>query len=277
MVEPAPPPASTNASQMAWQDEARTRNWKKAHALAQLQSADPLVLDALQLVVELTSEIRARRYLRAQTSAQAFIENQQLLSEQSEGLSQSFASWIQPSLLLTALDALITGQEQMHVVELKAQLETALAHPLTKSEALNMLGILHARREETEAALRCFQSALTHDPYHYRARMNIGNLALEAGNFEEAEAAFRQVLAEAPEYDGAHHNLGVVLRRQGKLYESVRAIRKGQRLRVKQVREETKLEAKQQFAHNPNLRKVQMVGWAMLGLLVLWVLLDVGR
>ncbi|MDL2345974.1 tetratricopeptide repeat protein, partial [Deinococcus sp. MIMF12] len=112
-------------------------------------------------------------------------------------------------------------------------LAPALAHPLTRPEALNALGVLHALREEGQEAREQFGAALTHDPGHYRAGTNLGNLDLEEGRLAEAEARYREVIRVQPDYDGAHHNLGVALRRQGRLAESVASIRRAQRLGLK--------------------------------------------
>ncbi len=109
---------------------------------------------------------------------------------------------------------------------------------LTRAEALNVLGVLHAVHEETAEARATFERAVTADPGHYRAISNIGNLELQAGNFKEAEAAQRRAIALSPDFAGAHHNLGVALRRQGRLNDSVKSIRKGQRLALRRMREE---------------------------------------
>ena len=104
--------------------------------------------------------------------------------------------------------------------------------------------------------------------------MNLGNLALEAGNPAEAEAQYREVLKLAPEYDGAHHNLGVALRRQGKLQASVGAIRKAQRLGVRRVQQDAKDDMQEQMRVNPRLRLMRTVLFAVVALVILLVFLQ---
>ncbi|AWN24479.1 hypothetical protein DKM44_04670 [Deinococcus irradiatisoli] len=100
------------------------------------------------------------------------------------------------------------------------------------------MGVLHAIHEENAEARATFEQAVAADPGHYRAISNIGNLELQAGNFKEAEAAQRRAIALSPDFAGAHHNLGVALRRQGRLNDSVKSIRKGQRLALRRMRED---------------------------------------
>ena len=89
------------------------------------------------------------------------------------------------------------------------------------------MGVLHAIHEENEQARQVFGQAAEADPGHYRAISNIGNLELQAGNLQEAEAAQRRAIALNPDFAGAHHNLGVALRKQGRVNDSVKAIRTG--------------------------------------------------
>ena len=88
---------------------------------------------------------------------------------------------------------------------------------------------------------------------------------------QELGAAYREVLRLAPEYDGAHHNLGVALRRQGKLYQSVGSIRKAQRLGVSGARAAAKEDMQEQLRLNPRLRWVRAA--IFLGVIVLLGLL----
>lgn len=50
----------------------------------------------------------------------------------------------------------------------------------------------------------------------YAIRMDLANMAMEAGQYADAEAAYRAILDEAPARAGARYNLGLVLGREGR-------------------------------------------------------------
>lgn len=263
-----------DSAESSWQDQARMGNWKRASAIAQLLPADAHIVNALDKIVTLQADLRARRYLQASDSLDKAQSALQEFPTSLEGSRQLLDHWLNPIQLQQALKLLQQQSQQDHKdpASITSQLTEPLSHPFTKAEALNILGIWHAHRRESEAARTCLEQALEHDAGHYRARMNLGNLALESDDLEQAERLFRQVLQEAPDYDSAHHNLGVVLRRQGKLYESVKAIRKGQRLGVQRIKEDSKLEAKQQLATNPKLKLARWGMFALLGGMFFWLI-----
>ncbi|THF89075.1 tetratricopeptide repeat protein [Deinococcus sp. KSM4-11] len=133
-----------------------------------------------------------------------------------------------------------------------------------------VLGNAHRARER-------FEEALQADPGHYRAITNLGNLSLEAGDAKAAEARYREALKLNAEYDGAHHNLGVALRRQGRVGEAVSAIRRGQRLSMRRSKDDTQAEMREQFAGSPLLRWIRIVVIAVIVVLVLLALRGLGH
>jgi predicted TPR repeat methyltransferase len=62
-------------------------------------------------------------------------------------------------------------------------------------------------------------------PESAAALNDLGNVLEEQGVLDEAEAAFRQVIAAKPECAGAHSNLGVALKKLGKLEEAANELR----------------------------------------------------
>lgn len=58
----------------------------------------------------------------------------------------------------------------------------------------------------------------------------LGNLYYDAGDNERAEYAFRKAISNDPNHINAHHNLGVVHRKQGRVRESIQMRKKAQRL-----------------------------------------------
>lgn len=61
----------------------------------------------------------------------------------------------------------------------------------------------------------------------------LGNLYFDSGDLERAEYAYRRAIEEDPQHPGAHHNLGVVYRRQGKIAQSVKMLKKARKLDLK--------------------------------------------
>lgn len=251
-----------------WKTFARSGEWRRAQAAATLRGAAPEAVSVLTLLSTFQEDVRARRYPAARRALSAYEGALQDLTRVSQGEAALLRSLAEPQLLGPAVEALNAATGEADPAALQLKLAPAHAHALTRAEAHNVLGVLHALRQEEDAAQGCFEQALTADPGHFRARMNIGNLALESGRLAEAEAAYREVLRLAPDYDGAHHNLGVVLRRQGRLYESVGSIRRAQRLGVRQSREQAREEMNEQLRANPRLRLVRVAGIVFVVLLV---------
>lgn len=64
----------------------------------------------------------------------------------------------------------------------------------------------------------------------------LGNLYFDRGDLARAEHAYRRATEEDPRHASAHHNLGVVYRRQGKVSQSVRVLKKARWLDLRHPR-----------------------------------------
>jgi len=91
--------------------------------------------------------------------------------------------------------------------------------------ALSKRGVCKVRSGDRTGAAHDFAAALDRDPRCVPALVNLGNLALEANMLEEARARYESAMRIDASSSAAHHNLGVVLRREGKISESVRELR----------------------------------------------------
>jgi tetratricopeptide (TPR) repeat protein len=140
-----------------------------------------------------------------------------------------------------SVSALIEAEENWRSGEAKVRAALQKAtHILTRAEAENQLGVLAAVVENREAARTHFQTALSHDPRHYRAMTNLGNLELEAGRLQEAETRYREVIRLNPDYSVVYNNLAAVMKKQGKRSEAVAFLKKAQNLSVRELRGDTK-------------------------------------
>jgi len=260
---PAPPPPPPD-----WTALARAGEWRRALAAARLSGATGAAAP-LEAVLAVQEHVRARRFGAARRAVLRVRE--ELEAAGASGEAALIGSLTRPQELEQAV-AVLEDSGETEPQTLRERLAPALAHPLTRAEALNMLGVLHALREEPGEARTHFGEALAADAGHYRAGTNLGNLDLEAGHLAEAEARYREVLRLSPDYDGAHHNLGVALRRQGRLHESVGSIRRAQRLGNKRLQDTSREELRDQFRGNETVRRLR---WGLIagaaGLL--WLLL----
>ncbi|HUO53092.1 MAG TPA: tetratricopeptide repeat protein, partial [Rhodoblastus sp.] len=66
-----------------------------------------------------------------------------------------------------------------------------------------------------EAALAHFRAAADADPNHLGVRQDVATELRELGRLDEAEAAFREVVAKNPGFWAGWHGLGVIARRRG--------------------------------------------------------------
>lgn len=242
----------------------RAGEWRRALAVSRLNGADPDVQEALEAVFRFQDTVRARRYPSARRALADYREALAGTSNASELSVLRRAA--DPDALERALDALAAHLKEADLEVLETGLAPALAQPLTRAEALNIQGVLLALQEESDGARTLFEGALEADAGHYRALTNLGNLDIERGDHAGAEAKYREVIRLNPDYDGGHHNLGVALRRQGKMGEAVQSIRRGQRLGMKRSKEDTDAEVKAQFAGNPLFKGLR---WVLIAAVVL--------
>jgi tetratricopeptide (TPR) repeat protein len=90
--------------------------------------------------------------------------------------------------------------------------------------ALDMAAKLHNRLGDTPHAVSIWEQCLTLAPNHVEARVSLGKVRFEAGDFTQAEAALRPVAAQVPADAEAAFLLGSALFHQGKFSETVQVL-----------------------------------------------------
>ena len=85
---------------------------------------------------------------------------------------------------------------------------------------LNIGGVIHSRMRLFEKAVECFQASLSLQPDTASTYSNLGNVLLESGDVEAAEAAFEKALALAPEDVFTLSNLGRLQASHGRFEEA---------------------------------------------------------
>jgi len=91
--------------------------------------------------------------------------------------------------------------------------------------AMSKRGVCRVRAGDRSGAAHDFAGALERDPKCVPALVNLGNLALEANMLDEAQRRYEAALKIDDKSATAHHNLGVVYRRVGRVADSVRELR----------------------------------------------------
>lgn len=141
-------------------------------------------------------------------------------------------------------------------------------------EALEQAEELRRRKRHKEA-IDLLVELLRYGEEKATIYFRLGNVYFDAGDLARAEYAYQRAIQEDPRHASAHHNLGVVYRKQGKIGESVKMLKKARRLEMRYPR---KVEL------SPDQKKaLWRLAWPMmlvpLGLVVLFFLLAwlVGR
>jgi Tfp pilus assembly protein PilF len=94
-----------------------------------------------------------------------------------------------------------------------------------RAEIYSDLGFTKARLGKPEEARAAYDKALEMDPSCASAHFNLAVAFVQAGNFGDAEAHYRQALAGRPNAE-THNGLGFVLGRQGRTDEALAEFRK---------------------------------------------------
>lgn len=103
----------------------------------------------------------------------------------------------------------------------RARVEEAL----TLSEELR-------KTQEYDKGIDILVEALQYGVEKARIYFRLGNIYFDAGKLDHAAYAYRRAIDCDPYHINAHHNLSVVLRKQGKLSEAIRMRRHAERLAI---------------------------------------------
>ncbi len=90
-----------------------------------------------------------------------------------------------------------------------------------RPEARMVLGALHARSGDIEAARAEYEMALEMAPWSVPVRVNLADLHRQAGRENEAERLLREAARMAPEDADVRHALGLALVRQSRVEEAL--------------------------------------------------------
>jgi tetratricopeptide (TPR) repeat protein len=110
--------------------------------------------------------------------------------------------------------------------EAEEHLTTAIAIVPASAKARGIRGEVRMAQKRNSEATRDLQAALRLEPRSTRWEMGLARMLAEAGRLEQAEAAFRRVLAREPERADAYALLGATLVRRGRIDEAIASYRR---------------------------------------------------
>lgn len=151
-----------------------------------------------------------------------------------------------------------------HDADKTLELLADIKQPLLQAEVETLRGTAMIYYNKTIEAKESFERAISLDPKHYRAITNLGNLALESGNLDEAVSKYEQALKLNENFANAHHNLAVAYRKKGMVSKSVSELKKAQRVSQQKLREE----ARQIFKGKQNTKYLRWLLIAVAAIIV---------
>ena len=103
---------------------------------------------------------------------------------------------------------LLDEREDSRAVELY---QRAIAEEDCPADAYCNLGIIESKQGHTTRAFDCFTSCLKHDPRHFEAHYNLGNLYFEANDLRLAQLHYEIATQVDSTFPNVYFNLALVL------------------------------------------------------------------
>lgn len=92
------------------------------------------------------------------------------------------------------------------------------------ADAYCNLGIIESRAGRTAKAFDCFTKSLEHNPRHFEAHYNLGNLYFEEDHFRLARLHYELAAEIDPDFPNLYFNLGLVLALLGEKKAALEAL-----------------------------------------------------
>jgi tetratricopeptide (TPR) repeat protein len=227
-----------------WQDLLKQRHVEEALRAYRQEGSDEETVSFLESLAHIQDLLREKNALQAQ----------KVLTQTIPEWAKSLVSELEPQL-----STISQAQKDLDRHEAEKTLGALSSfHPLLMGEAETLRGTALIYQNDLSAAKAAFEKALEHDPKHYRAMTNLGNIALEANQLDQAIAHYEQALKLNQNFTNAYHNLAVAYKKKGEVGKSVRALKQAQRASQQKMREE----ARGMFKGS---RAVKYIRWLMFG------------
>jgi tetratricopeptide (TPR) repeat protein len=122
--------------------------------------------------------------------------------------AQRRASATGPSFSMTPIQQAIAAHQAGRLGEAEALYRQVLARDPREFDALHMLGIIHAQRDDYEEAERLLRAAVAIDDKVPPCLQNFGNVLSKLERYDEAVAIYNKALALAPHYAPLYSDRG---------------------------------------------------------------------
>ena len=119
--------------------------------------------------------------------------------------------------------------------EAEEALHTYLKENPTAAKAHNKLGVVYVLRTNLEQAKRCFEEVLIHDCYFVNALNNLGNIAREVGELEQAIEYYQKAILIDKDHPLPHNNLSVVYKQLNRYGDFIRELKTAKRLEKREA------------------------------------------
>jgi tetratricopeptide (TPR) repeat protein len=249
-------------NQQPWQDLLNQGNASEALKLYRANDSsagnnrDEMTENALELFADVQELLREKNPVKAK----------QKLSQHGQAPDWAEQLFSDLQVQLATLEQ-ATKTLDKHDPDKTLELLQNITVPLLVAEKETLRGTALIYHNDTSNAKVAFEKALSVDPQHYRAITNLGNLALEANNSDEAIALYERALKLKEDFANAHHNLAVAYRKKGQVSKSVSELKKAQRASQQKLRDE----ARQMFRGTQNSKYLRWLLYAA-GAVVLFLI-----
>jgi tetratricopeptide (TPR) repeat protein len=100
----------------------------------------------------------------------------------------------------------------------------AIAEQDCVADAYCNLGIIESKQGKTARAFDCFTNSLKHDPRHFEAHYNLGNMYFEVNDFRLAQVHYEVATEVDPTFPNVYFNLALVLSINNELGAAITAL-----------------------------------------------------
>jgi tetratricopeptide (TPR) repeat protein len=98
------------------------------------------------------------------------------------------------------------------------------------ADAYCNLGILESQKGNTARAFDCFTTCLKHDPRHFEAHYNLGNLYFDVNDYRLSQVHYEMAAEVDPAFANVYFNLALVQAINNELAAAINALTKYQEL-----------------------------------------------
>jgi Tfp pilus assembly protein PilF len=131
-----------------------------------------------------------------------------------------------PHLIGISWRLAVLHDRQGNLERARVEYQAALREQPHNVDLLNDVGVFHYQRQQPREAERYLRQALTADPEHKRAWVNLGKVLAQQTRYEESCEAFGHVVRPAQ----AAANVGILLAKEGKVAEARQVLHKALKL-----------------------------------------------